>query len=80
MQNVHQMQTKLMKILHGECSSEGDMCNSTDAIASKKKEQLQHKGPSEQTNVQAMLLSDFRELICVVDLKGKFQHTRELIL
>ena len=35
MQNVHQMQTKLMNILHGECSSEGDMCNSIDAIASK---------------------------------------------
>ena len=36
MQNVHQMQTKLMNILHGECSSVRILCNPTDAIASKK--------------------------------------------
>ena len=35
MQNVHQMHTKLMNILHGECSSVRILCNPTDAIASK---------------------------------------------
>ena len=35
MQNVHQMQTKLMNILHGECSSVKMLCNPKDAIASK---------------------------------------------
>ena len=31
----YQMQTKLMNILHGECSSVKILCNPTEAIASK---------------------------------------------